>query len=173
MDIRKLIRDVPDFPKPGIIFKDITPLLGDPAGLRETVKRMAEPFRGMGVEVVAGAESRGFIVGVGLALELGAGFAPIRKPRKLPYKTISETYTLEYGTDTLCMHEDAIRPGQKVLMADDLLATGGTMAACCRMVERMKGEIVAVSFIVELSFLNGRRLLEGYDVRSLIAYDAE
>jgi len=171
-DLKSLIRDVPDFPKEGIVFKDITPLLQDPAALRRAVRLMAEPYREAGVELVVGAESRGFIVGTGVALELGAGFIPVRKPGKLPYKTISETYSLEYGTDTLCMHEDAVRKGQKVLMVDDLLATGGTMAACCGMVEKLGGEILGIAFIVELAFLSGRAKLE-HPVHSLITYDAE
>ena len=166
--LEALIRDVPDFPQPGIVFKDITGLLADPAGLRETVDRLVEPFADAGVDVVCGTESRGCIFGAAAAIKLGAGFVPIRKPGKLPCETISAEYTLEYGTDKLEMHTDAIRPGQRVLMIDDLLATGGTMAASCDMVERLAGAIVGVSFVIELCFLNGRDKLTGYDVRSLI-----
>jgi adenine phosphoribosyltransferase len=168
MDLESLIRDVPDFPKKGIIFKDITPLLADPAGLRETIDRLVAPFAKRGVQVICGAESRGFIFGTAAALKLGVGFVPIRKPGKLPCKTLSAEYALEYGTDKLEMHADAIRPGQRVLMIDDLLATGGTMAACCKMVETLGGKIVGVSFVVELCFLNGRSKLTGYEVDSLI-----
>jgi len=166
--LESLIYDVPDFPKPGIVFKDITGLLADPAALRDSVDRLVEPFAGAGVEVVCGAESRGFIFGAAAAIKLGAGFVPIRKPGKLPRETISAEYALEYGTDKLEMHTDAVRDGRRVLMIDDLLATGGTMAASCEMVRRLGGAIVGVSFLIELCFLNGREKLSGYDVRSLI-----
>ena len=169
-NLKKLIRDIPDFPKPGILFKDITPLLADAAALRRAADLMAEPFRNSHVDLVVGAEARGFIFAPLVALELNAGLVPIRKPGKLPYKTLSETYDLEYGTDTLEVHEDAVKPGDRVLMVDDLLATGGTMAACCRMVGAMGGEIVGCSFLIELAFLNGRRLLEGLDIRTVITF---
>lgn len=168
-----LIRDVPDFPKKGIIFKDITPLLADRHGLAAAVKQMVAPFAAAGVDLVAGVESRGFIFGAAAAIELGAGFVPIRKPGKLPWQTVSAEYSLEYGVDKVEIHRDAVRPGQRVLMIDDLLATGGTMAACCSLVRRLGGEIAGISFVIELSFLSGRGKLADYDVRSLIQYGAE
>ena len=169
-DLKRLIRDVPDFPKEGILFKDITPLLADGPALGMAAEAMAEPFKDKGVVLVVGAEARGFIFAPIIARELGAGFVPVRKPGKLPYKTRSETYELEYGTDTLEIHEDAVKPGDKVLMVDDLLATGGTMGACCRLVESMGGEIVGCSFLVELEFLNGRSKLAGYRTESLLKF---
>ena len=162
------IRDVPDFPKAGIVFKDITPLLGDSAALDECVERLVEPYRDKGIEAVAAVESRGFIFGTVAACRLGAGFVPIRKPGKLPAKTFSATYELEYGTDSIEIHADAIEAGTKVLMIDDLLATGGTMAAACDLVKRLGGDIVGVAFVIELCFLHGREKLAGYDLRSLI-----
>jgi adenine phosphoribosyltransferase len=173
LDLKSRIRSIPDFPKKGIMFRDITPLLADPAALKESVRRMAEPYRNAGVDAVVGAESRGFIFAAGVALELGAGFVPIRKKGKLPHKTVSVTYDLEYGTDTLQMHVDGIRPGAKVLMVDDLLATGGTMAACCEMVENSGGRIVGVEFLIELAFLSGRAKLARYPVRTQIVYENE
>jgi len=173
MDLEAYIRDVPDFPKEGIIFKDITPLLADVAALGETVRRLAGPYESAGVDWVTGVESRGFIFGSLVAAHLGVGFVPIRKPGKLPAETIAESYELEYGTDTIEIHSDAIRPGQKVLMVDDLLATGGTMAAACRLVEKLGGQIVGVAFVIELSFLGGREKLDGYDVHVLIDVQAE
>ena len=172
-DLAALIRDVPDFPKEGILFKDITPLLADAAGLAAAVDALAAPYAGAGVQKVVGIESRGFIFGAAAAGKLGAGFVPVRKPGKLPAATRSATYELEYGTDTIEIHEDAIVPGEKVLMLDDLLATGGTMAAACQLVEQLGGEIVGVVFLIELSFLNGRSKLAGYDVLSLIQYEGE
>ena len=169
--LEQYIRDVPDFPKPGIIFKDITPLLADAAALARTVEELARPYEDAGVEAVVGMESRGFIFGSLVATRLHAGFVPIRKPGKLPAETISQTYELEYGTDTIEIHADAIRPGQKVLMIDDLLATGGTMSAACELVGKLQGEIVGVAFVIELAFLRGRDKLSGYDVRSLIVVD--
>ena len=171
--IRSLIGEIPDFPKPGILFRDITPLLADAQGLALACGEMARPYRGAEVDVVVGAESRGFIFGTALALELGVGFVPIRKPGKLPGETISEKYALEYGTDRLEMHKDAIQPGQRVLMVDDLLATGGTMAAACRLVEKVGGEIVGVVFLLELAGLKGRDLLRSYKVRSIVSYEGE
>lgn len=162
------IRDVPDFPKAGIVFKDITPLLGNSAALDECVERLVEPYRDKGIEAVAAVESRGFIFGTVAACRLGAGFVPIRKPGKLPAKTFSATYELEYGTDSIEIHADAIKAGAKVLMIDDLLATGGTMAAACDLVKRLGGDIVGVAFVIELCFLHGREKLAGYDVRSLM-----
>ncbi|MCP4593049.1 MAG: adenine phosphoribosyltransferase [bacterium] len=163
-----LIRDVPDFPKPGIIFKDITPLLADPAGLSLAVEYLTQPFRGTTVDVVVGAESRGFIFGTAVARNLSAGFVPIRKPGKLPGKTRSEEYALEYGVDRLEIHEDAVRPGARVLMIDDLLATGGTMAACCKLVESLGAEIMGVAFLLELAFLNGRAQLAKYPIHTVL-----
>ncbi len=170
LELHKLIRDVPDFPKPGILFKDITPLLRDPAGLALSVELLANPFRGKGVELVIGAESRGFIFGTALAQALSCGFVPIRKPKKLPARKTSVTYDLEYGQDTLEIHFDAILRGQKCLLVDDLLATGGTMDACCRLVESLGGEIVGIAVLIELSFLNGRKKFEKYDLHSVINY---
>ena len=168
MDLERLIRDVPDYPKPGIVFKDITPLLASPSGLAAAIERIAEPFRGRGVELVTGAESRGFIFGAAVAAELGAGFVPIRKPGKLPREVRASEYELEYGTDRLEIHTDAVAKGQRVLMVDDLLATGGTMAAACELIRRLQGEIVGVAFLIELCFLNGREKLGDCDLTTLI-----
>jgi adenine phosphoribosyltransferase len=168
--LEKYIRDIHDFPKKGIVFKDITPLLNDTTALKRAVYLMCEPYLSGRPDVVVGVEARGFIFGCAVACELGAGFVPIRKPGKLPYETASATYDLEYGTDTIEMHVDAIRKGAKVLMVDDLLATGGTMAAACDLVEKQGGNIVGVSFLVELASLEGRRKLGNYDIRSLLVY---
>jgi adenine phosphoribosyltransferase len=168
--LRRLIRDIPDFPKPGVLFKDITPLLGDPAGLRTAVELMADPFRDSGVELVIGAESRGFIFGTAIALSLGCGFVPIRKPGKLPAATSGVDYQLEYGTDTLEMHVDAIASGQRVLLVDDLLATGGTMAACVELVRRTEAEIIGAVFLIELGVLKGRDRLNGVVIHSVLTY---
>ncbi|MBE3097171.1 MAG: adenine phosphoribosyltransferase [Planctomycetes bacterium] len=173
VDLKKCIRSIPDFPKPGIMFRDITPLLRDAAAFKEAVRRMCEPHPRGSVDVVIGAESRGFIFAGAMALELGAGFVPVRKKGKLPFKTASATYDLEYGTDTLQMHTDAICGGTRVLMVDDLLATGGTMAACCRMVEEAGGKIVGIEFLIELAFLKGRDKLAAYPLRSQIVFDNE
>ncbi len=162
------IRDIPDFPKKGIIFKDITPLLADPAALSLAVELMSMPFKDKGVGVVVGVESRGFIFGSAVARALSCGFVPVRKPGKLPYKTKSVSYELEYGTDTLEIHIDAVKEGQNVLMVDDLLATGGTMEACCKLIKELGGNIVGISFLVELEFLNGREKLKEYEVYSII-----
>lgn len=171
INLEDFIRDVPDFPKKGIVFKDITPLVGDAAALKDAADRMAAPFRGRGVEFVAGVESRGFIFATLLAERLGAGLVPIRKPGKLPWKTIRRDYALEYGTAAVEIHTDAFRPGAKVLIADDLLATGGTVSAACDLVRQLKGEIVGATFVVELAFLHGREKLPGLDVHSLIKYE--
>ncbi len=168
IDLTRYIRDVPDFPKPGIVFKDITPLLADHQALRETIGRLVEPFRDKGVEVVAAVESRGFIFGALAAGELQAALVPIRKPGKLPYRTVSQSYSLEYGTDTIEVHEDAVRRGQRVLMVDDVLATGGTMDAACRLVRRLGGDILAAAFVIELAFLSGRERIGDCNVHSLI-----
>ncbi len=168
--IKSLIRDVPDFPKPGILFKDITPLIGNPEGLSAVLNLLADPFRGRGVAAVAGMESRGFIFGVPTAERLGAGFVPIRKPGKLPYKTVSQSYELEYGTDKLEIHEDAVKAGDKVLIVDDLLATGGTAEAAVKLVRALGAEVVGVAFVIELGFLNGREKLAGLNVYSLLTF---
>ncbi len=169
-NLKKLIRDVPDFPKKGIVFKDITPLLQDPKGLRTAVEVISQHYKGKKIDIVVGAEARGFILAPTVAFNLGAGFVPVRKPGKLPYKKISESYALEYGTDTLEMHKDGIKKGQNVLMVDDLLATGGTMAACCKMVESVGGNIAGCAFLIELAFLNGKSALSKYDIFSVIKY---
>ena len=173
MELEAFIRDVPDFPKKGIIFKDITPLLADAAALRAAADQLAAPYAGHGVELVVGIESRGFLFGPLVALRLGAGFVPVRKPGKLPAETVAQTYELEYGTDTIEIHADAVAPGEAVLLLDDLLATGGTMAAACDLVEKLQGRIVAVTFVIELCFLSGREKLKPYDVRSLIQVEGQ
>jgi adenine phosphoribosyltransferase len=168
--LRNLIRDIPDFPKEGIVFKDITPLLGNPKGLALSLDLLAEPYRDRQVQAVVGMESRGFIFGVPVAERLGAGFVPVRKPGKLPAETISEEYALEYGTDKLEMHRDALKSGDRVLVVDDLLATGGTAEATVRMVQSTGAQVVGVTFVIELGFLAGRKKLPGLDVTSLIVY---
>ena len=173
MELQKFIRDVRDFPKKGIVFKDITPLLANPGALAVAVDRLVAPYASCGVEVVTGIESRGFIFGALAAQRLGAGFVPFRKPGMLPYKTVRQSYQLEYGTDAIEIHRDAISPGQKVLMVDDLLATGGTMAAACELVKQLGGKIVGVAFVIELSFLHGREKLKDYPVHSLIKVESE
>ena len=173
IDIASYVRDVPDFPKKGIIFKDITPLLANPDALNETVSLLLKPFENEKIDVVCGIESRGFIFGSLIANRLGVGFVPIRKAGKLPSTTIAESYSLEYGTATIEIHEDAIKPGQRVLMVDDLLATGGTMAAACRLVERLGGKVVGCPFVVELTFIPGRKVLEKYRVHTLIEVAGE
>jgi adenine phosphoribosyltransferase len=170
--LRELIRDVPDFPKPGVVFKDITPLLRDPAALSLAVEYLTQPFRGLHVDVVVGAESRGFIFGTAVARNLSAGFVPVRKPGKLPGETHSGSYELEYGADALHIKHDAVRKGERILMVDDVLATGGTMATCCRLVEALGGEIVGLAFLLELAFLNGRRHLQKYPIHSILKFDA-
>ena len=170
IDLASKIRDVPDFPKPGIVFKDIMPLLADPEALRETVDRLAEWAEPRKPDVILGAESRGFILGGALAYKLGCGFVAARKPGKLPWRTISAKYALEYGFDVLELHADAIKDGARVLIHDDLLATGGTAKAKTDLVEHLGGEVVGLAFIIELEFLNGRDKLEGQDVFSLIQY---
>ncbi len=171
-NLRKLIREVPDFPKKGINFYDITTLLKDADGLKKTIDAMAEQFEGERIDTVIGVESRGFIFAAPLAYHLGAGFVPVRKPKKLPAEKISVSYDLEYGTDTLEMHKDAVGEGHRVLVVDDLLATGGTAKAVVDLIEQLGGEIVGLLFLVELNFLNGREKFDGYDVRSLIKYDS-
>ena len=172
-DLRQFIRLVPDFPKPGIVFRDITPLLANPAALDQAVDQLAQPYRQSDIDVVAAVESRGFIFGAAVARQLQAGFVPIRKPGKLPAATASATYQLEYGTDTIEIHTDAISPGQRVLLLDDLLATGGTMAAACGLVQDLGGKIVAIAFLIELAFLNGRAKLPDHDILALLVDDSE
>lgn len=168
--IRNLIRDVPDFPKPGIVFKDITPVLSNAEAFGATLDWMAEQAKALGADVIAGPESRGFIFGAPLAQRLGLPFVPIRKPGKLPWKTRSVSYELEYGTDTVEIHEDAATDGQKVLIVDDLLATGGTMAACCELVEGLGASVAGCLFLIELGFLDGRQKLGARPARSLLTY---
>ena len=165
-----LIRDIPDFPKPGIRFKDITPLLSDPSGLSLAVELMANPWRDHRPDLVVGAESRGFIFGTALAQSLSCGFVPVRKPGKLPYETVSVEYELEYGSDTLEMHKDAITPGQKVLLVDDLIATGGTAKAACDLIERLGGQVLGLVVLIELEELKGRDLMGPIEVHSLLRY---
>ena len=173
MDLKKLIRDVPNFPKEGIVFKDITTLLKDNGGFNSALNRLYKLAENKGITKVIGVESRGFIFGGALAEKLNAGFVPIRKPGKLPAASVSESYVLEYGTDEIEIHQDAIEPGDKILLHDDLLATGGTMEAACKLVEKLGAEIVQISFLIELTFLNGKEKLSKYDVHSLIEYDSE
>jgi adenine phosphoribosyltransferase len=172
-DLASHIRDIPDFPKPGILFKDITPLLLDAEALDQAVARLADWARPLNVDLVAAAEARGFILGGALARELGVGFVPARKPGKLPYDTISAEYILEYGVDALEMHADALGNGARVLLHDDLLATGGTAAALAELIEATGAQIAGCAFLVELAFLGGRERLAGYDVHSLLSYDGE
>ena len=168
--LKSLIRDIPDFPQPGILFRDVTPLLADARALREVVAHFAERYRGAGIDAVAGIESRGFIFGAPLAIELGVGFVPIRKIGKLPAEKIFREYALEYGTATLEIHVDAVSPGQRVLLIDDLLATGGTAAAAAHLVQTLGGDVAAVAFLIELEFLEGRGRMEGFDVYSVLKY---
>jgi adenine phosphoribosyltransferase len=170
MDLASLIRDVPDFPIDGILFKDITTLTRNKEAFREAIDRMADRYADNDIDGIVAIEARGYIFGAPLAYKLGAGFVPIRKPGKLPAETISESYELEYGTNTLEMHRDGIEPGQRILVVDDLLATGGSARAAINLVERLGGRIVGVAFLVELDFLHGRDKLEGYDMLSLIHY---
>ena len=169
--LKKLIREVPDFPKPGILFYDITTLLKDPAGLKAVIDALRDRYARTKVDLVLGVEARGFIFAPALAYALGAGFIPVRKPKKLPARTVREEYQLEYGSDSLEIHADAIQPGQSVLIVDDLLATGGTAAAVARLVEKLGGKVAGLGFVVELDFLKGREKLAGYDVFSLLQYD--
>lgn len=164
------IRDIPDFPQKGILFKDITPLLQDGAAFRAALERLAAHYAGAGIQTVVGVESRGFILGAPLAYMLNCGFVPARKFGKLPYKTMNVEYTLEYGTNIVEMHTDAMRPGERVLVVDDLLATGGTIGATVELVEKLGGDIVGIAFLVELTFLKGREQLPGRDVFALIKY---
>ena len=168
--LKSLIRDVPDFPKPGILFKDITPLLQDPKAFKQIIDELGDYLRSKKVDTIVGIESRGFIFGPALAYKLDIGLVPVRKAGKLPYKVLQESYDLEYGQATLEIHEDAIKPGARVVIIDDLLATGGTANAASKLIQRLGGTVVAAAFIVELEFLGGRKHLSDYDVFSLIQY---
>ncbi len=169
-ELKRLIRDIPDFPKQGIVFKDITTLLADGPAFARAMDMLAKRYEGKGIDRVVAVEARGFIFGAPLAVRLNAGFVPVRKKGKLPYHTIEENYELEYGTDTLQMHQDALIKGHKVLVVDDLLATGGTVVAVTRLIEKLGAEVVELAFMIELSFLNGREKLKGHEVFSLIKY---
>jgi adenine phosphoribosyltransferase len=169
-ELKNRIRNVPDFPKAGILFYDITTLLQDPAGFRAAVDSLATPFRDQRIDLVIGIESRGFIFGAVVADRIGAGFSPVRKPGKLPSRTMRQTYDLEYGTDALEIHDDAVQPGQRVLIVDDLLATGGTAKATVDLVRRLGGEVHALAFLIELVALNGRRKLEGQRIHTILQY---
>ena len=173
MDLRRLVRTIPDHPKPGILFRDITTLLSDPEGLREAVTQIAAPFAGQGITQVAGIEARGFILGAPVALALGSGFVPLRKAGRLPADTLGTDYTLEYGTDRLEIHADALRPGDRVLIVDDLLATGGTAAAAVRLVRMAGADVAGCAFVIELPDLGGRAVLTdvGVDVHALVSFD--
>lgn len=165
------VRDIPDYPKPGILFRDITPLLAAPAAFRRAIEMMAEHYRGQAIDFVAAAEARGFMFAAPLALDLNVGLIPIRKPGKLPCKTVSHSYALEYGTDTLHLHSDDLPAGANVVVIDDLLATGGTVEACCRLVEKVGGKVVGCAFVIELVDLGGRARIAQYDTLSLIQYE--
>jgi adenine phosphoribosyltransferase len=171
--IRQTIRSIPNFPKEGIVFRDITTLLKDPIAYQQAVEHFYEKYKENKISKVIGIESRGFIIGAALAYKLSAGFVPVRKPGKLPAQTIREEYQLEYGSDAIEIHKDAIKSGELVLLHDDLLATGGTMKAACKLVERLGGKIIALTFLIELAFLNGRKLLNNYSIESLINYNNE
>ncbi|MBD2091775.1 adenine phosphoribosyltransferase [Microcoleus sp. FACHB-1515] len=170
MDLKTLIRDIPDFPKPGILFRDITTLLNNPDGLRYTIDRLADSCGDLNVEYVAGMESRGFIFGTALAYRLGVGFIPVRKPGKLPAPTFSGEYLLEYGSDRLEMHQDAVPPDSRVLIVDDLIATGGTAAATAKLIEQANAELVGFAFVIELTFLQGRKQLPDVPIHTLVQY---
>ncbi len=170
MNIKDLIREIPNFPQDGVLYKDITPLLKDPAGLSAAVQAMLAPFADAEVDLVAGIEARGFVFATPIALELGCGFVPVRKPGKLPAATLRRAFALEYGETALEIHTDAIAPGQKVLVVDDVLATGGTLAATCQVLEKLGAVVAGISVLAELSFLSGRDLLHGYKLESAIVY---
>lgn len=170
-DLRSLIRDIPDFPQQGVVFKDITPVLADKEAFARLVKAMADPFRDAGVNHVAGIEARGFTLAAPVALELGAGFVPVRKPGKLPYRTIRQEYALEYGTDSLEVHVDAITPGDRVLLVDDVIATGGTAQAAIKLLQGIGAEVVGFSVFIELVFLQGNEMLDGVTLHALVKYD--
>lgn len=173
VNLKDYIRSIPDFPKPGIMFRDITPMLKSAEAMKEVIRRLAEPYADKNVTSVLAAEARGFVFGAPLAMELGCAFVPVRKPGKLPYETESLHYDLEYGSDALEIHSDAIAPGDRVLLVDDLLATGGTIEACMKLAEKQGAVVVGAAFVIELAFLNGRSRLPGNNVSSLIAYETE
>jgi adenine phosphoribosyltransferase len=170
-NLSALIRDIPDFPEPGIVFKDITPVLADPAAFITLIEALAQPFRDSGVTKVAGIEARGFTLATPVAGLLGAGFIPVRKPGKLPFETVREDYSLEYGTDSLEIHTDAAQPGEKVLLVDDVIATGGTAAAAIRLLKKIGADVVGFAVFIELSFLNGAQMLDGVPLHALVKYD--
>lgn len=170
MDLKTFVRDIPDFPKPGIVFKDITPLLLDPVASKACLDKLYSQLEGLAVNKLVGVESRGFFYGMALAQQLGVGFIPVRKPGKLPHKTLAKSYDLEYGTDTLEIHQDAIKPGDCVVLHDDVLATGGTAKAVCELIEGLGGTVVQCNFIMQLNFLNGSELLAPRSVKSLMSY---
>ncbi|AKL95183.1 adenine phosphoribosyltransferase Apt [Clostridium aceticum] len=172
MDLSKKIREVQDFPKEGINFKDITTLLQDKDAFQYMVNELCDQLKDLDIDIVIGPESRGFLVGAPVAYKIGAGFVPVRKPGKLPYETMRHEYQLEYGSDALEIHKDAIQPGQKVAILDDLLATGGTVLATAKLVEALGGEVVSINFLIELVFLNGRSVLKPYNIKALVSYDA-
>lgn len=173
VDLSQFVREIPDYPKPGILFRDITPLLADPDAIRAAVVALAEPYQDAKIDIIAAAEARGFIFAAPLALALGAGFVPIRKPGKLPFDLHSFAYELEYGTDELQMHVNGVNPGQRVLIVDDLLATGGTMEACCRLLEKCDAEIVGCAFLIQLTQLGGEERLTPYPVHSVLKYQQD
>lgn len=170
LDLKSLVREIPDWPRPGVNFKDITPLLQNPTAFKQTIDELAAPYLNQKIDLVAAIDARGFLLATAVAYKLDAGVVLIRKKGKLPWKTISQEYTLEYGSNVIEMHEDAVRPGQKVLMIDDVLATGGTMATAIDLVKKLGGEIVGISFLITLSFLKGNEKLRGYEVKELITY---
>ncbi len=170
IDLNQFIRNIPDFPKPGIQFKDITPLLASPDAFHSAIEAMASPFRDRHVDKVVGIEARGFLFAAPIAIALGTGVVPVRKPGKLPFRSIRHTYALEYGSDTIEIHEDAVARGERVLLVDDVLATGGTIRAACDLIEKLGGNIIGVSFLSELSFLEGRKKIGGYETHSLLVF---
>ena len=171
MNFASLIRDIPDFPEPGVVFKDITPVLANHGAFSELIEALTEPYRDAGIAIVAGIEARGFTLAAPVALALGAGFIPLRKPGKLPFETISQSYNLEYGTDSLEMHTDAVTPGAQVLIVDDVIATGGTAAAAVSLIERAGAKVSGLSVFIELAFLNGRQAIDGVPFHALLRYD--
>ncbi|MBL8818831.1 MAG: adenine phosphoribosyltransferase [Planctomyces sp.] len=173
MNLKNYVRSVADFPKPGIMFRDITPLLKSSQAMATVIERLAEPYRNLGITAVMAAEARGFMFGAPLALALGVGFVPVRKPGKLPWKTETFSYDLEYGSDSLQIHVDAVGPGDRVLLVDDLLATGGTVEACLKLAQKQQAEVIGAAFVIELAFLKGRSRLPGLNVESLITYHTE
>ena len=172
-DLYRYVREIPDYPKPGILFRDITPLLADPEAIKAGAEAMAAPFVGQNIDIIAAAEARGFIFAAPLAIQLNAGFVPIRKPGKLPHELYSFAYELEYGTDELQVHVDGVKPGQRVLLVDDLLATGGTMEACCRLLEKASAEIIGCSFLIHLAQLGGEERLNPYPIHAVLKYDQD